>query len=343
MLIASLLSFLHYRKTGYRYALYMMLAWLFLALWCIGEGTAHLFLSPFIYRLGMYAMIPVGFSLILLVDHLSKESVDPTKMTILGAISAYIVFSSLDPNNIVLFQFANKETGIVLAGHFLYAQSALNIFLGFLTIYYFAKIFLNSPKNLKLYSGLFIFSAMLMGIVPMILIAIKFYLYAPAINALLVGISTILITIILILQPKLAYILPFKASKITIIETNGGLTLFSYTWLEGEVLVDDELFAGMIHGISMLFEESFKKNIREINMLKAVLILEKAEGVPIACILISNKTSKSLRNALNSFCKKFTEQFSQEIKRFGVGGETSPFNTASELVLQCFPFIPEYD
>lgn len=344
MLIASTLTFLHYRKTGYRYAFYMMLAWLFAALWCIGEGTAHLFLSPFIYRFGMYAMIIVGFSLILLVDHLSKESVDPIKVTILGAISAYIIFSSLDPNNITLFQFANKETGIILTGHFLYAQSSLNIFIGVLIIYYFGKIFINSPKNLKVYSGLFFFSAMLMGIVPMILIAIEFYLYIPAINALLVGISTLLITIILILQPKLAYILPFKAVKLTVIETTGGLPLFNYTWRTGEVLVDDDLFSGMIHGISQLFEETLHRGIiKEINLAQAVLILQREEETSVASILISTKSSKSLKNALVSFHKKFIEQFSQQLKIFGTGGDTSYFKNASELVLQCFPFIPEYE
>ena len=121
---------------------------------------------------------------------------------------------------------------------------------------------------------------------------------------ILMSSSSILWGLIFVKQPKLAYILPFKAVRLTVIETNGGIPLFTHAW-SSEGLIDDSLFTGMLHATSQFMDESLKRgNVHEVHLEKAILLIQSSEKYPISSILLVTKSSRSLRHALNKFAER---------------------------------------
>ena len=163
----------------------------------------------------------------------------------------------------------------------------------------------------------------------------------PGGAGLIFSIGSLFIVIAFTRQPKLAYIHPFKALRVTVIESKGGLPLFTHTWRAGEGLMDDTLFSGMMHAIGQFVQESLQRGgVRVIELDQGHLILKKSNQFQVICVLIANKPTKILRNALNCFAERFFKQFSQY---FSDPTDKDKFKPASKLIEICFPFIPEYD
>ena len=150
-----------------------------------------------------------------------------------------------------------------------------------------------------------------------------------------------LITIIVIRRdPKIIYILPFKAFKLLVIETTQGLSLFTYEWIKQEKKYDG-VFSSIIQGIGHLLKEVLNKGeIREIQLDQAILFIKHNISYPVASILIASKTSKSLRNGLEQFNDQFIAKFSESIE---AANKISQFRGAVEIVEKIFEFIPKYD
>ena len=147
-------------------------------------------------------------------------------------------------------------------------------------------------------------------------------------------------TIGFIREPRLAYILPFKAERLLVLETIGGIPLYSHTWDTGSNLIDEDLFSGMIQGVSVIVRESINKgDVQEIKIAEAILLMKRDENHPVICVLVANKASKFLRDALDGFAKQFFKMFS---KGFNNPTLVSQFYGASKLVEQFFPFVPKY-
>jgi hypothetical protein len=68
------------------------------------------------------------------------------------------------------------------------------------------------------------------------------------------------------------------------------------------------------------------------------MILNYNESRQVVFVLLATKATKSLRQALDFFATRFFEMF--DMNDFNAG-EIAPFKAASELVAECFGFIPE--
>ena len=176
------------------------------------------------------------------------------------------------------------------------------------------KVHRKAPQKLKFYSRLNFAGALITGIIAPLFAALLDDIL-PAWNLPLVGTGALLISIAFVYQPQLAYILPFRALRLAVIETESGIPFYTYTWSKTEGIIDETLFSGMMYAVSQILEESIQKgNIREINLEEAILILQRSKDYPAVCVLITNKSSKALRHALNSFAEKFFNEYSQYIK-----------------------------
>ena len=97
----------------------------------------------------------------------------------------------------------------------------------------------------------------------------------------------------------------------------------------------------MLSGLSLQINEALNKgNIEEVKLKQAMLIVKESKQYPIACVLVATKSTRSLRNALNSFANSFFVEFSS---LFSNTSNIDNFNSASKLVDIKFGFIPEYD
>ena len=337
---AVYIAFSEYLKGKHRHNLFMMLTWLIVMIMNILVIISNLILSPTLYLYSMFLWILSAIFMSLLFDSVSRESIDPKKLIIISIFATAIVFISFDPNAVVYNYFPNGEIGLLMGGNFRIINSILFLFIIGMYAFYTLKIHWKAPKNLKLYSYINLFGALaVVGSVIIVLIGLNKII--PGIDFLIVAIAGLFTAIAFVKEPRLAYILPFKVMRLTVIDTKSGISIFNHNWKAGETLVDESLFSGMLQGISAILNEAVGKgNVRGILLDQALLIIKRNEEYPIACVLIATKSTKSLRQALNSFSDKFITQFSQF---FSDTSMVSNFESASDLIEECFPFVPEYD
>jgi len=244
----------------------------------------------------------------------------------------YIIFDSeIIPLDIFLLNFYTEVFSfliLILTG-------------GSLMAYYLFKIYRVAPFKLKKYTFLAFTGGILFGIITPISVIIMHFLSQDIALAVLlasIGMLTI-VTAIFIKNPKLAFILPFKVMRLSVINSDNGTLLFSHNWKSGKEIKDDDIVSMMFQGIITILRESLGKgDLQEIDLENAVVIAQKSIKFPTVYILIATSTSKSLRNGLNSFIKRFEIKFSNIIENVI---DFSVFSSASKIVLQSFSFLPD--
>lgn len=339
-IMAFLLSLNQYLKTKYLHALFMTLVWLCLMVWSLFEALTQLFLSKLFALLDILILIPIGFLVILLLDTVSKESVDAKKIMLVSILSTTTVLTSLDPSQFIVSSYANGDPGMIISGSLEILGALLFLLTGCLFVYYHVKIHISVPDTLKLYSWINLLGAFLLGVIPLFIVGTGFYQLVPGIHTIIMAAGAFTIAFAFMKEPTLAFLLPFKALRLTVIEKSG-LPLYTYNWTTMEDLVDESLFSGMLQAVSAFVDESLRKgNIREIKLENALLLLQPSDVFPVVSVLFATKSSQSLRRALNTFTVRFVKEFSQY---FSLPINTKLFEPATELVLDCFSFVPEYD
>ena len=339
---AFILALHEYLKNKHRHALFMSLGWFFVTLWCVFVISATLLLSQFISYLIFLVWIPTGYVVVLLLDSFSRESVDPRKILLITGLSTALLIFSFEPNIIVSYTYPTGEKAFAnaMGRPFTYSFALLTLSIGGLFAYYTYKIHINVPQSLNFYSRINLTGAITMGVITPIIVGLGIEKMIPAINMITMAIGALTMTIAFLKEPKLAFILPFKAIRLTVIERSG-LPLFSYSWSKLDDLVEEELFSGMLQAVSMFVDESLQKgNVKEIHLDRAILILQRSKHYPTVCVLVANKSSQSLRRALDSFSERFDSKYSQH---FSLPIQTKPFETGIDLIRECFPFVPDYN
>lgn len=334
-------NFYKKRYSRYRHSLILLLLVISVFLWCIGQALANLLLSSLIFKISLLFLIPWSFLLIFILDLMSRDSIDPIKTLIITIISFAYIISMTDPNAVIFFTSPLGETGMAWSGNFEVTGAILAVFQNCFWTYYLAKIHWNTPTQLKKYSRLFVgsFGCAWMVIISVLLGLDKIILGT---DAIFLASGVIVFMIALSYEPKLAFILPFKALTLTVIDLErGGLPLFTHNWNPRKDYIDDSLFSGMMTGMSNFMKETVQRgNIREIQLDDAVLIIQRAKEYPLVSVLVTTKSSVVLRNSLNSFLESFMNKFNVILTNT-LMINTNQFEAASELVVQAFPFIPE--
>jgi hypothetical protein len=102
--------------------------------------------------------------------------------------------------------------------------------------------------------------------------------------------------------------------------------------------VDENLFSGMIQGISAILQESVHRgSAKEILLDDAVMIFHRPPTTTIAFVLVSTKTSSTLRSSLEVFGQRFVTTYRKYITPEPIT-EVTPF-ACSELLRESFPFL----
>lgn len=331
----------HIVQERHRHAPFMISNVFGLALWTISRSLGVLFLSTLFIWIGVYSILLTAISTFLLVDSLTRDTIDAKKLIVFFIVTTIFVIMSLDQSSLYFGEKANGEIGVIYREDFSVLVTVVASMIGGVFLYYMIVINHAAPKSLKQHTQLGLLTGLLQGVlVPLIVLAGLRDMY-PGIAMLVISFGLFPWTIAAVRQPKVAYILPFRVMKLMVIDTLGGLPFFSHTWDEQSNLVDDSLFSGMLQGIGMILDESVKRGgIREISLENAIIIMRRSEHYPVACVLVANKSTQTLRHALESFAVAFFEKYAQY---FDNVGEISKFADATELIKIHFAFVPEYN
>jgi hypothetical protein len=304
------------------------------------QTISYLFLSIPLFALSIYVSLPGSLILIIATDTISRERIDPIKCSIVSGLIVAVFILSFQPESIVQYTFPNGDKSLAMGGLFQYIEPMSVFFAYFIVWFYSIIIYRHAPQNLKPYSAIFLggTSILLWGVAGLVLLRITLIL--PGIGVILAAVAVLLISIVLVKQPKLAFILPFRAIRLLIINTVSGVPLFVHDWMENDEqkIIDEALFSEILHGVGILLHEGVGQgDIQEIRLTKAILILQRMETDPIACVLIATNPSPSLRNALKGFTTAFSLQFANDI---ACCNDTAHFQKAESLIADWFAFVP---
>jgi hypothetical protein len=340
VMVGSLISFYQFFKTKERFIIFQGMGYMLWAFFLFFTAFSFQFKSISSLQTAFSLLVVAEFCAILFVDSISRESFDIRKFVILTFVSGVFLVLIFTPNSLI---FVNSGLGeqFLNASDLTFLALFILLMIGTCILFYFtAMLVRKAPKSLRFYIIIAFIGNLIGVVIAPISLGAGLDKIFPGISFILVGFGQLVVAIPFAAQPKICYVLPFKASSLTIVETTGGIPIFSYKWVKKEEM-DDGLFSGIIHAITQILNESVNAgNINEIYMDEAILIVRRSRKYPIACILVSTRSSKFLRQALKSFADRFFKDFAPN---FANPNEMEQFRPASNLVGEYFPFIPEYD
>ena len=311
--------------------------WFLQAIFWYLDGTAHLTYTPFIMAVSFIPHAIGVLCLFIYIELIEKENVSPLKISILVIIELlFLVFAFLPGGMEVIPNYGVHIIGL--------CRIFQIIFLISYVFYYFTwsyKTWRKSPSELKQKASLLLLGSALFSIVTVLM-----YVFGTVVKIfnplgfVVHGIGALITVIIIWQEPKLIYVLRFKAYRILVLETGGGTALYKHDWAESKI-IDEDSFSMVLQAITdVLTELLHKGDVREVYTDKAVLLIQHSLEYPIASVIIASKSCKTLRYGLKQFNEQFVSKFSADIEKNSP--DISRFEEANVLVKKVFDFVPEY-
>ncbi|HMF34357.1 MAG TPA: hypothetical protein VKK79_23235 [Candidatus Lokiarchaeia archaeon] len=331
-----------YRQNKYPHVMTISLVLLLNGISTTIRALATLWESASLGILADYLLLPGFIIIICFLDLILNDSIRPITIVILAILSTLAVRATFDVG-IITFMTLPDGTKYLLENYDLTVPIVLFVFFSvFRSIQILIGLLKKTPKKLQVYPRVFLLATFLIAPVAIILYLSGYLdiVFSGAIW-LISAIATNIIIISVVIEPKLAFILPIDIYKLIILDTNSGLSLFSHTFDHRERDFDDILFSGMMQGINTILNEAMNKGaLVELKLAKALLITERSDKFPVACILITTKSSALLRTTLQAFFNAFLNDFSKFIAR---DNDVGQFDRVADLIPQFFAFVPEYN
>ena len=326
-------------RKGFNYLFYWFAAisWLLAGAGYVFVAFGLLSLLDGFLKIGSFFVLLCTFFLLMSADTLKREQVDPVKLAVFLEVSVLLVISTFLVPNAVTFSpdvfggesFSGSpyvDLSKVAAGGIVWVYACYCAYLA-------NK---RAPVSLKRHSRLFFGGTFLVatGIFTQLSASMSFFF-------ILASAGAVLMTYAYSREPKLLFVLPFTALRLTVLETEGGIPLFSHTWNRQGDLADEDLFSGMLQGVSMILKESLQRgDVQEIRMSNAIIIAYRNPEYPVAFVLVVTRSSRNLRDGLKLFAERFCNQYKTG---FAVPNYVEQFSGAEDLVAACFPHVPVYD
>ncbi|HMF31941.1 MAG TPA: hypothetical protein VKK79_11020, partial [Candidatus Lokiarchaeia archaeon] len=284
-------------RKGFNYQFYWFgaFAWFFGVLGSFLLGVAILLLLGEDSRVA-FILVLLNCSFVLLkADALKREEVEPVKLAAFIMVSVLLIIAMYFVPNAVSFApdiFGGDGISFnVYVGLFAVATYAIP------WAYYCHCIYLvhkRAPAALKRYSRIYFVgtSLVVVGVFSLLSLSMEFFF-------ILVSFGCILMAYAYSCEPKLLFVLPFTALRLTVLDTESGLPLFTHTWNRQGDLADEDLFSGMLQGISIIVRNSLKRgDVQEIRVADAIMIVYRNPAYPIAFVLAATRPSRTLRDGL---------------------------------------------
>jgi hypothetical protein len=302
-------------------------------------AISYLYVDTELYRYAIILNAPITFSIMLLVDSISRQSIDAKKLFITTIISTCLVIFAFDANAVVINESLLGERSPALAGRFNIAGSIIFLISGIFWLYYMVKIYINSPNSIKKDAFVNLLGAIFAGPGAALAFATGFVWILPGTDYICIAIGAMTCSYAFMKQPKLGYVLAFKVYRLHIINVKNGLALFTHDW-DQEHTFDNQLFSAALFGISSILNESLGRGIiREIDFEQGILILQQFDEYPVFFVLVANESRPILKQALNLFSKAFIDKFPNELidEQVNLG----KYHEAELILKETFPFVVE--
>ncbi len=345
LIVGFVFLYRKYKRTTHRIVLLLALLFLSGALEMLlrGMGEVYWLLSgdrgDWLYFAGKWMVILRTLAIIAIFEFMSRESIRIGLIIYWAVASALlIVLDSLwavysgDHQTITFFI-------IDQGGNLTYYLLCLTGLFGVQVAYQINK---NAPSSLKKQARWFFIGFLMAGI------SLVFFeldrlideagpVRIPAGGVLFTGLFIIVLT--LSISPQLAYVLPFKVFRLSVIDIEAGTSIYGHTWEAGQYFVDEDLYTGMVQGVRQILQESMRQgDLEEIKTEFATLLLHRRKDVPVLFCLATSKPSKTLKNVLEVFATEFCTQFGQYCKNTA---NIAPFQGADALIEKLFLFVPK--
>ncbi len=333
-----------YKRTTHRIVLFLALLFLCGALemllravtevnWLYTGGR-----NDWVYFPGKWMVVPRTLAIITIFEFMNRESIR------IGLVIYWAVASALLIVLDTLWLFSSGSPPLLAilldkGGDLAYYLLTLTGIVGVQVAY---KIFKNAPSSLKKHASWFFKGFLLTGVSLAFMeldriIDMVAPFRIPAGVILFIGLFIIVAT--LSRSPQLAYILPFKVFRLSVINIEAGTSIFGHTWEAGKHFIDEDLYTGMVQGVRQILTESMRQgDLEEIKTEYATLLLQRRKDVPIMFCLATSGPSMVLKNVLNVFATEFCNQFGEYCNNTA---NTTPFQGAIALVEKLFLFVPK--
>ncbi len=343
-----------YAESHNRQLIFMILGWVAMFGYLLTESISYIINSIEMYRYHSLFLLVLGLSVIIWVDFINRDEIEPWKLAFFSFLVGIIGVFIFRIDAIYSYNYPNGDPSFGIRGEFIYWIVALNLFPGILWVYFSGKVHRNAPDHLKSFSLVFFLGGIVITLGPLLVVALRLTLILPGIDAIFIGIGALMISIVFVKAPQLGYILPFRVSKLAVVDQSSNLVLFMHKWNVNatkignksekrssrinEDKVEDSVFSGMLYGINRFVKKTVMKgDIQEIKTEEAVLMIKSPVKHPVNFVLLTTNSTKSLEHAFNSFVERFIDEYSRFFYR---KFEKGRFSSARKLIDEAFPFIP---
>ncbi len=312
---------------------YLRLTSWFLVLYFITNIISIVLENGAFARIHIMLVFPFTFFFILFFNNMLKESYYTFGFIVSCCLGFLLIFLGTQPNAVKRI----TELGVEI-----YVPNGLfnivdNIFyLLFISYFLFwgIKTWTISPfylkkKSLLCFIGTIIFAG---GSIFHLL-----YYFNPIFNIfmhLLNLISILLITIVIMKEFKVLYVLPYTVYRISVRDNNGN-PLYDHDWTD--MNITETVFSGFLNAIEIMSEEVMHVGgILDINLNEGILLVTRCEHITVG--LLASKASKLLRDCVNNFTIDFQNKFIRLLKKSCI--DMKEYRSAYEFINKYFSIIP---
>ncbi len=313
---------------------YIRLAIFTFSVFIFFDGLSILYVSKFLGVITGFILIPLTLSLVIGVRYSTSESFYSHGFIVVVGLSVLLFYLGFQPNAIII-QIQEGNIWLVWTGLFSIIAMILTAITLVYIFYWGIKTLKNAPFLIKkeaylFFLGIFFSSVVAMGFYILYLFD-PFYIL-PSNIALLVGL--VIITLSVIIEPKLLYILPFTVYRI-VVKDREGYPLFDHDWSKSEI--SENLFTGFINAIQLMSEEIMNiGGLLDIQLKDGILILHGSENITVG--LITSKSSKLLSSSVTNFTRDFENKFEKNLKEGNK--DMVEYESAHELIEKHFSNFP---
>jgi len=312
------------------------ISWFAQAIFWYLDSAAHFYYSAPLMRI---AFIPQSLGvpcMFIFIEFIKKENVNPIKIIALALIETVFLMLLFVPGAMEVL----PGYGVHFIGLTRYVQI---IWLSYYVFFYLSwsiQTYIKAPKEIKQMVLYLLFGSILFSMVTTAFYALGTVIrLANPIGFIIHGIGAVITIIVLLKEPSIIYILPFKAYRLMVFETSEGITLIKHDWSKLRS-IDENVFSMLIQATRSVLNEIINKGeVRKIDLDKAVLMVQHDAKYPIVSVLVTSKSCKSLQHGLKAFHDRFIIDYVSKIDNLS---DPTQFKRAETLVERIFDFIPEH-
>jgi hypothetical protein len=259
-----------------------------------------------------------------------KETIYSYGLIIVTGLSFLYIYSGFQPGAVYI-EFQSGYLRVAWGGLFGILGMLLSGIAMFYLFYWGIKTWVNAPFLIKKEALLFFLG--ILTIFPFGFLFYILYVFEPffiLICDISIAIGSLIISLVVIREPKLLYILPFTIYRI-VVKNKDGVPIYYHDWSESTL--NETIFTGFLNAVQLMSEEVMNiGGLLDINLEEGILILKESKSITVG--LVSSKSSKLLRDSVVKFTADFEEKFGRELKKSITN--PSQFEATFELIEKYF-------